>query len=135
MPADLPNVGLIQRIRSRCVEDGNTGCWEYTLSVNGSRYANTIRWAFDLGGDSAMIQGSRLAYTALRGPIPVDHECDHLCRNKRCLNPYHLEAVTGSVNRARNRIAAPHPLTSWWFPPPKIAVPAYSSTCFIFAST
>jgi hypothetical protein len=45
----VPNIALIERIRSRCVEDRITGCWTYGLSVNGSRYANTIRHAFDLG--------------------------------------------------------------------------------------
>src|SRR4029078_10482463 len=110
-------------------------CWNYQLSVNGSRYANTIRWAFDLGGDSEMIQGSRLAYTALRGPIADGFEVDHLCRNRRCLNGWHLEAVPPSVNRQRNRVAAPHPLTGYWCPSPRVDVPLWSSTSFIFSAS
>jgi hypothetical protein len=53
---------------------------------------------------------------------------DHLCRNKACVNPYHLEAVTPAVNRRRNRIAEPMPLISWWFPSPEIVVPPVSDT-------
>ena len=94
---DTPNLALIERIRAKCREDGLSGCWEYTLSRNSAMYANTIRHARSLGGESEMIQSSRLAWSALRGPIPDGYECDHLCRNKACVNPYHLEAVTAFV--------------------------------------
>ena len=122
------NTKLIEHIRSRCTVDSTSDCWNYALSANGSGYANTIRHAFGMGGDSEMIQGSRLAYVALRGPIPADHECDHLCKNKLCLNPWHLEAVTPSINKERNRIAEPHPLTAWMFPSPAIIEVNFSST-------
>jgi hypothetical protein len=121
----LPNTPLLERIRSRCTEDPDTGCWLCGLSVNSSGYSNTIRAAACFGGNGEMIQSTRLAYEALRGPIPEGLQADHLCRNKGCLNPYHLEAVTPSVNRQRSRIGEPHPLTAWWFPSPAIAVPAF----------
>ncbi len=130
MPEGLPNVALIERIRSRCTEDRISGCWNYGLSRNSSKYANTIRHALALGGDSEMMQGSRLAYVALKGQIPEDYEVDHLCRNKACVNPYHFEAVSPTVNRQRNRVAVAHPLTSWWFPSPEIAVPEFDGTAF-----
>jgi hypothetical protein len=110
-------------------------CWVYTLSSNNSGYANTRRFGFFLGGASEMVQGSRLAYSALKGDIPEDHEVDHLCKNKRCVNPWHLEPVPATINRQRNRIAEPHPLTSWMFPSPEIPELTMSSTCFIFSST
>jgi hypothetical protein len=128
MPEGFPNTALLERIRSRCVEDRNSGCWNYKLSVNSSHYANTIRHAFELGGESEMVQGSRLAYIALKGQIPDGYEVDHLCRNRRCLNGWHMEAVPPSINRQRNRIAGPHPLLSWAFPPPAIKVPSVSDT-------
>lgn len=39
------------------------------------------------------------------GPVPVGLELDHLCKNRSCCNPDHLEAVTHRVNsqRAANR--------------------------------
>jgi len=43
----------------------------------------------------------RLAYERLKGPIPDGMQIDHLCRNRACFNPAHLEAVTQQVNIAR----------------------------------
>jgi hypothetical protein len=115
MATDIPNTKLLEQLRSKCRVDRNTGCWVYTLSSNNSGYANTRRFGRFLGGDSAMVQASRLAYAALKGPIPDGHEADHLCKNKLCLNPHHLESVPASVNRGRNRVAEPHPLSGFWF--------------------
>ncbi len=43
----------------------------------------------------------RLAYEAAIGPIPEGLVIDHLCRNRKCLNPDHLEPVTLAVNTRR----------------------------------
>ena len=43
----------------------------------------------------------RWAYERYVGPIPKDMVIDHLCRNRRCVNPLHLEAVTQWVNNLR----------------------------------
>lgn len=46
----------------------------------------------------------RAAYIMLRGE-PGELVIDHLCRNKLCVNPQHLEAVTDQVNILREREA------------------------------
>lgn len=43
----------------------------------------------------------RFAYTEDRGEIPEGLVLDHLCRNPRCVNPGHLEAVTQRENIIR----------------------------------
>ena len=43
----------------------------------------------------------RVAYELAHGPIPAALEIDHLCRNRGCVNPAHLEAVTHRVNCQR----------------------------------
>ena len=44
----------------------------------------------------------RLSYEIFVGPIPYGLQIDHLCRNRSCLNPDHLEAVTGTENQYRS---------------------------------
>jgi len=57
-------------------------------------------------GVSASICGERqvhrIAFVLTFGqPIPKDRELDHLCRNRLCANPFHLELVTRKVNSRR----------------------------------
>lgn len=43
----------------------------------------------------------RLVYEAVIGEIPQDLQIDHLCRNRFCANPEHLQPVTPRENLAR----------------------------------
>ena len=45
----------------------------------------------------------RIAYEEAFGPIPDDKVCDHLCKNKLCVAPHHLEATTKSENERRKQ--------------------------------
>ena len=48
-----------------------------------------------------MLTACRVVYEALVGEIPYGLELDHLCRNRRCVNPNHLEPVTRGENVLR----------------------------------
>lgn len=43
----------------------------------------------------------RFIYRARKGPIPEGYEIDHICRNKLCCNPEHLQALSVSDHRAK----------------------------------
>jgi hypothetical protein len=51
----------------------------------------------------------RAIYEATRGAIPASRDLDHLCRNRACVNPAHLEPVSRSENLRRGWAASPRP--------------------------
>lgn len=56
----------------------------------------------------------RVVYELLVGPIPPGMDLDHLCRNRACCNPDHLEPVTRSVNNRRGALSNPNvPRANW----------------------
>jgi hypothetical protein len=87
--ADLPG-NLVSKIT---VNDG-TGCWEWTAATSSSGYGvGTVR--------GQTTSAHRLTYMELVAPIPEGLEIDHLCCNKLCVNPDHLETVTRQENMRR----------------------------------
>lgn len=85
------------RRRSRTLKA--TGCWVWQGAKCGDGYAGCNR-----AGERMV---SRLAWRAARGliPLPDGMEADHLCRNRLCVNPEHIEAVTLQENRRRRSAA------------------------------
>ncbi|MGY5129225.1 HNH endonuclease signature motif containing protein [Streptomyces nigrescens] len=85
--------GWLDRFLSKIVETP-AGCWQWTGYLLPNGYAQFWR-----GGQK--LYAHRVAYEAVRGPIPDGLVIDHLCRNRGCANPDHLEAVTSRINTLR----------------------------------
>lgn len=79
--------------------DASGDCWEWTAYTSKDGYGKT---AINLGGGKTKKWSAhRRAWEILVGPIPAGLQLDHLCRNRKCVNPDHLEPVTPSVNVRR----------------------------------
>lgn len=75
-----------------------TGCWVWNGKLNEDGYATT-HW------DNKSVRIFVALYQQIRGPIPAGLILDHLCRNKACVNPYHMEPVTWGENVRRGKSA------------------------------
>lgn len=76
------------------------GCWIWLLTLDKDGYGRFALTRHDPH------RAHRVSYRIARGPIPENQELDHLCRNRACVRPDHLEAVTSYLNTMRGRTKA-----------------------------
>ena len=85
-------------IEGKYTVNPDSGCWEWNASLDRNGYAKAN---VGLGGRRRGTTAHRAAWIVHRGPIPPLLQIDHLCRNKRCINPEHLEPVSARENTRR----------------------------------
>lgn len=89
---DVVTPAAINRLLDKAVLVGD--CWEFTGCRNWGGYGRV-----KLGGKAH--SAHRVVYHYFRNEIPSGLDIDHLCRNRACVNPWHLEPVTRQVNTIR----------------------------------
>lgn len=85
----IPPLSIRQQARFWDLVHKDAGCWQ---------------WLGTLSGDYGMFGGfraHRVSYALIKGAPPPELTLDHTCRNTQCVNPDHLEPVTGAVNTMR----------------------------------
>jgi len=101
----------------------STPCWENSRGVNNCGYSS-------IRVDRKMMKQHRIAFLLFCGPFPEERpHTDHLCGNKRCFNPSHLEAVSNEENqnrRAMKRTTCRKCATPFLLP----YQPGYRRNCF-----
>lgn len=95
-PRGMP---LRERIEARVAKAEE--CWFWLGSLDGCGYGM-------IAVDGRAMRAHRASYEAFVAPIPEGLVIDHLCRNRACVNPAHLEPVPHEVNVRRGASAERH---------------------------
>jgi len=91
----LPRRDIRERFMEKVSVVAETGCWEW-LGYRENGYGR-----FSVSTASLSQKAHRVSYELHVGPIPEGLTLDHLCRNRACVNPAHLEPVPFATNVLR----------------------------------
>lgn len=101
-PKRWNTVSVPERVAERAYTKqvvNEAGCWVSTYSVASHGYAQ-IGWKTE--GSRHMVLAHRASWTHVNGQVPIGMTLDHLCKNRRCVNPAHLRLLSNYENARRN---------------------------------
>ena len=83
------SIAKLERFAKLFIIDQETGCWVWQRRLSRGY------------GQFGEMGAYRWLYQAIWGELTPGLHCDHLCRNKACVNPRHIEPVTPRINYLR----------------------------------
>lgn len=90
----MAKLSIEERFRSGYAVDPVTGCWNWQRHITPQGYGQFGR----------NILAHRVSFEIFKGEMSPKLVVDHLCRNRRCVNPDHLDLVTQQLNAHRGDI-------------------------------
>jgi hypothetical protein len=92
---------LVQRVLENS-ERHPEGCWLWNGRRQKGYGITSVASSLSVTGKARQSFAHRVSYRAFIGEIPEGAVIDHLCANKLCVNPSHLEAVSCRENSRRD---------------------------------
>jgi hypothetical protein len=92
------HVSVSDRLWLSVFKTSDYGCWVWTGRKQREGYGRIV-----VNGITTGVH--RVAYEMAKGPIPDGMTIDHLCRNKACVNPAHMEVVSFGENSRRQMLS------------------------------
>lgn len=87
---------LAERLLAHSVDHGDCRVWNAARNDSGYGVISV---------NDRIQRAHRMSYETFVGPIPDGLQLDHLCRNRACIRPAHLEAVSAAENTRRGASA------------------------------
>lgn len=91
---------ILKRLWSKIEVNEETGCWEWRGAIKRDGYGyfrKPAKWY----GRQEPVAVHRVMYELYVGDVDGGLQIDHLCRNRKCCNPSHLDVVTQTENLRR----------------------------------
>lgn len=101
-PARWNTVSVPERVAERAytrVDIDEDGCWVSRYSTASHGYSQ-IGW--QTSTSRHVVLGHRASWVHVHGQVPIGMTLDHLCRQRRCVNPDHLRLMSNFENARRN---------------------------------
>ncbi len=86
---------ILERFWEKVYIDKPSSCWKWIAGCTEKGYGH-----FNIAYKENA-KAHKFAFELFFGEVPIGLELDHLCRNRNCINPFHLEIVTHQENMRR----------------------------------